>query len=222
MNKIVFIGEGAFQNQVEGMFLNRGWAVVSEEGLADFLCLPGGADISPRLYEEYPLAHTHSSIRADEADYELFRIFKDRPKLGICRGGQFLNVLSGGKMWQHVDNHNSTHLATDVRTGNPFEVSSLHHQSMILSDKAVLIAVSRVSTERFAWGKQQTARKTGNLLDIEAAWYPHTKSLCYQPHPELGPDSCTDFFFDMIDDYILEPKEGIENASTETRAVSTI
>ncbi len=37
--------------------------------------------------------------------------------------------------------------------------------------------------------------------DIEAVWYPKTKSLCVQFHPEFGHGPTTKYFFGLMDKF---------------------
>jgi len=36
--------------------------------------------------------------------------------------------------------------------------------------------------------------------DVEVVMYADTKSLCFQPHPELErcPEECTDYYFELL------------------------
>lgn len=200
LKKSVFIGNGAFYRNVEEMFWSHGWETTNDMFQANFLCLTGGADIHPSLYDESSLSTTHANRNQDEYDLELIGFFDDKPKLGICRGGQLLNVMSGGKMWQHIDNHGGTHLAVDKLTGKEFYLSSIHHQEMIPGDKAEILAVAHRAREKHAYGKLIASPDQKPLgEDIEALWYAETQSLCFQPHPEIGPQACTNYFFDLVD-----------------------
>lgn len=200
LEKKVYIGNGAFYHDVEEMFWNRGWQTCSDPFAASFLCLTGGADIHPSLYEEGVLSGTHFNKSHDYADMELIGMFENAPKLGICRGGQILNVHAGGKMWQHVNNHGGSHAAVDKLTGKSFRLSSIHHQEMIPSPEAEVLTTANRATEKLAWGKQISSMD-GHPVgdDIEALWYSKQQSLCFQPHPEVGPLECTNYFFDLID-----------------------
>jgi hypothetical protein len=40
-----------------------------------------------------------------------------------------------------------------------------------------------------------------------AIFYPQTKSLCFQPHPEWGHKGTEDYFFKLLDEYVF-PTEG--------------
>lgn len=198
MKKTVFIAPGAFLSSVITMFKSNGWTITGTEQ-ADFLCLTGGCDVSPSLYGERTLSQTYSSPAQDKREIELFEKFKDRPKLGICRGGQLLNVLSGGKMYQHVDNHErGPHAAFDIESMQTVPVSSIHHQMMRPGTDAKVLLVARESRTRISFGLEE--RPTMESPDIEALYYPTTQSFCFQPHPEVGPPLCTQYFFQKIEE----------------------
>lgn len=197
--------------QYTQMMRHLGYDVVNEG--QDFLLFTGGADVDPMLYGE--AKHPASMLnpvrdRADEAEYVKY---KHQPKVGICRGGQFLNVMSGGKMFQHVQNHaiHGTHQAMDTRTGMEYAVTSTHHQMMRPSEDGRVLLV--------AWeeGYKQYMNVDGEIAefkpvtpDCEAVWYEQTKSLCFQPHPEFGSfdDSCTTLFEMYLDEFIVPQLKG--------------
>ncbi len=199
--KTVYIASGAFFGSVVRMFADNGW-IVTDVDRADFLCLTGGEDISPKLYGESPLSGTYFSEAHDLREIELINKFSGKPKLGICRGAQLLNVVVGkGSMFQDVNFHNKDHDAFNIYgTRFKFRVSSIHHQMMIPGETAKVLAVSHVSTRRHAFG-QYVQSKNGTIgNDPECIWYPESLALCYQPHPEIGPKSCTDYFFETIEE----------------------
>jgi putative glutamine amidotransferase len=71
----------------------------------DALVLTGGADIDPRLYGQEPHPQTFGvDRRRDDAELGLLRglLQRDMPVLGICRGGQVINVGLGGDLHQHL------------------------------------------------------------------------------------------------------------------------
>lgn len=202
MNKTVYVAPGAFLGSVTRMFVNYGWELTTPDN-AEFLCLTGGDDISPSLYGEKALGVTWASPKRDEVEYELINKFKDKGKIGICRGGQLLNVYSGGRMYQDVNNHESEHGSIDIRTKKVVRLSSIHHQMMIPSlqvEDYEILAVSTVSTRRLSYGASHEKKNGAFTDDLEAIWYNSTKSLCFQPHPEIGPKECTDYFFELIDE----------------------
>jgi len=130
----------------------------------DVLILHGGTDINPWLYGELPEGHTDFPDR--ERDEFEVRAIKQALKVGaklfgICRGAQLLTALNGGKLIQHIEGHHSTH-KLDEFAG--IATSSCHHQAMIPSETAQVIA-------------------THDGIP-EIVYYAPTNSYCVQGHPE--------------------------------------
>lgn len=191
------------------MFVRAGYKRAKTIDEADIVVWTGGEDVNPALYAEKPLPKTFFSEERDIADVRAFDMSGDKFKAGICRGGQLLNVLSGGRLWQHVNNHGGRHQLKDIATGNHYDVSSTHHQQMRAGPGGIVVAECRRSTMKACEGQVWDATKSTNLAslkdrvvgqDIEVMWYPDTKSLCFQPHPEYGGfEACTKYFFHLID-----------------------
>jgi gamma-glutamyl-gamma-aminobutyrate hydrolase PuuD len=99
--------------RITRMFMANNWLVVPSAKEADLIQFTGGADVSPMLYGEPKHPRTYCDPNRDQHEANIFWNNIDKPKAGICRGGQFLNVMSGGSMWQDVDNHaiGGTHAA---------------------------------------------------------------------------------------------------------------
>lgn len=184
---------------------------------ADIIVWTGGSDINPALYGERPLQYTSWNRERDDQEVKLWRITQDKFKVGICRGGQLLNVLNGGKLWQHVTNHGRTHFITDAFTGTRLKTSSVHHQAFRPAENAIIVATCQESGAKFAenyqWQLPVLKREQPHNVkkweeeiatDYEVLWYPDTKSLCFQGHPEFGPDECTEYFFELIARYYEE------------------
>jgi carbamoylphosphate synthase small subunit len=169
------------------LFLSLGFTITKEFNNAELLVFTGGADVAPSLYgdAQHPTTGIHPS--RDVQETTLFRIALNRkiPMVGICRGGQFLNVMSGGRMYQHVSAHTRSHSITDVESGETVYVSSTHHQMMMPSPEAVLVATAALGGSR-EWFDGPVARKDVSKQDIEVVYYPHTRALCFQPHPEFN------------------------------------
>ncbi|MBR3992488.1 MAG: gamma-glutamyl-gamma-aminobutyrate hydrolase family protein, partial [Anaerotignum sp.] len=76
--------------------------------LPDFLdgiVLSGGGDIDPLLFGEEPLRQSGEiSPLRDAYEMELCRqvLEKDLPLLGICRGMQVMNIVTGGGIYQDI------------------------------------------------------------------------------------------------------------------------
>lgn len=148
----------------------------------DLICFTGGADVHPSVYGHKQNHYTmYTSMTRDTHENELFDTYKDIPKIGICRGAQLLCALSGGSLYQHVNHHTHGHIAT-TDTGIDMYVTSTHHQMMnpLGVDHKVLMAAEPIATEY--WIERDKVSKPP--IDYEVVYFPNTKSLCHQPHPE--------------------------------------
>jgi gamma-glutamyl-gamma-aminobutyrate hydrolase PuuD len=177
--KVYIVGSDA---QVEALFTNRNHTVTvirnpleTAELLEnpDLVVFTGGADVWPVLYGEKN-TDSNIDIRRDLSEMIWFKRFLRVPKLGICRGGQFLNVMNGGKMEQHHPHHAIAgyHLINDYITGARLAVTSTHHQVMLAGPGSAVYG---------------TALDMPDGIDTnEILYYGNTHSLCFQPHPEYG------------------------------------
>ena len=91
---------------IVNMFRENGWFVTKNLEEADLVCFQGGADVSPELYGE-PNTGSYNQWDIDFLSIVLYNNAKRLgiPMVGICRGGQFLNVMAGGKMIQDYPGH---------------------------------------------------------------------------------------------------------------------
>lgn len=192
--KVIVVGS---DHLIEGMFTQRGWAVVSQDHVNPHLVVfTGGHDVSPFLYGEKRLECSNVSEPRDEREGNIFNTYAKYPKVGICRGGQFLNVKSGGKMWQDVDNHGRHHEMLDLLTQQVIVATSTHHQMMIPGPSGEEIAVA-FEAKNFT----SALKRTIPDHDTEVVWYKDTSSLCFQPHPEYrtGTKDLENYFFGLIE-----------------------
>lgn len=206
-SKVFIVGGNAAYDR---MFIKQGWTVTSQIKGADLVQFCGGEDVTPALYGEAKHPETSCNPDRDKREEIIFGLaLKAKiPMAGICRGGQFLNVMCGGKMWQHVDGHalGGTHECHDLTTGDVFQVTSTHHQMMRVGEGGRIIAVAKgVSTCKEHMNDQRLhavmCRKTG--MDAEAVWYPAKKCFCFQPHPEfLGQDRLAARYFEYLYEYL--------------------
>jgi gamma-glutamyl-gamma-aminobutyrate hydrolase PuuD len=181
---------------------------------ADLVLFTGGEDVDPSLYGEPHLKRTRSNLSRDTKETAIYRGALDRglPMVGICRGGQFLNVMNGGKLWQHVTNHTAQHLAyvqippfQKGKKPRVISVTSTHHQMMIPGPDACVLLTARNSYERNSVGVTTIGLPDDDDPDIEAVFYDKTDCLCFQPHPEFpnAPADCVNFFDECLRDFIF-------------------
>ena len=216
MNKVFIVGT-AFYGYFHSMFTGRGWQVVSRIEDADVVQFTGGEDISPELYGEAVHRRTYFSKERDEHEIAAYEQAQALGKFcaGVCRGGQLLNVLSGGSMYQDVRGHGGGyggHDVVDVESGDVFNVTSIHHQMMKLGNKGKLLAKSTEVLSRTKLGMTKLGNKrveevvtVDDDVEVEACYYPDTRSFCYQPHPEFANDrsDCRNWYFNQLEKLML-------------------
>jgi gamma-glutamyl-gamma-aminobutyrate hydrolase PuuD len=201
----VWIVEG--NQQYINMFQHQGWEVVSSIEEADLVQFTGGSDVSPDMYGEKAHPYTSANPLRDEREARIFRIATHlkKPMAGICRGGQFLNVMCGGWLYQHVNNHaiHGTHTAINVETNCILPVTSTHHQMMRAGLDARILGIASESTQcENMEGGSLNYHDQEDGTDVEVLFYPKEKVLCFQPHPEymelVAP--CQKWYFKLIKD----------------------
>ncbi len=141
--------------EAETLVLLPGTAPSTEETLKriDGLLVTGGEDIDPSHYhrEVDPEAGVEVNPARDALELPLLQaaMERDMPVLGLCRGMQALNVVSGGSLLQDLPDHRkerddgeweSSHhriwvspgskLAAALGSGGRVRVNSLHHQGL--------------------------------------------------------------------------------------------
>lgn len=190
---------------INNMFLRRGWNVTNFiDETIDLIQFTGGADVDPSYYGETKHPRTYSDPKRDAYEANVYNEWVGKlPMAGICRGGQFLNVMNGGKMWQHVNNHTISHYheAFDILSEQPLFVTSTHHQMMIPADHGKVILTADICTRR----ESADIVVEGPSTDVEAVIYSDTLSLCFQPHPEYVSinHECQDLYFKYIDRLLM-------------------
>jgi len=146
----------------------------------------GGTDVNPSLYGEKFGKYTGGPDKyRDEHEQNVFYRANTLgiPMAGICRGSQFLCVMAGGKLVQHVTNHGGYH---DIRThdGKLIECNSTHHQMQFPPHGAQILAMAE--PRRSTCYLNGDDEEIGHLLpgDVEVVYYPNINALGIQYHPE--------------------------------------
>lgn len=155
------------------------------------LVLHGGEDISPSFYGEKPnyfcVAGPFPSERDKlERDMYLRAIELNIPVVGICRGAQLACSLNGGKLAQHVLNHNSGGHPITLKNGETIATNSLHHQMMI-TDGTDHELLGWCDPPRSTEYLGENERKLSIDSEPEIVWFNQTKTLAIQGHPEWLP-----------------------------------
>ena len=116
--------------------------------IADAVVLIGGKDYPAEFYGEENHPETKLDRMRPFFDIAFARkvLQRDIPVLGICAGCQLLNIVTGGKLIQHLPNaakhtggtsHRATvsrdgffARATGIKAGESLTVNSFHHQAL--------------------------------------------------------------------------------------------
>lgn len=182
----VFVVEPGASSAFAEMFARAACKKAESLDKADLVIFSGGHDVSPSLYGAKHHPETKTDPERDMRDMEAFRqcVSMGIPMVGFCRGAQFLHVMNGGKLYQHVDGHIGEHSMVDFTNNRHIgRVSSTHHQLCIRNDRMQVLATAGKSRKRY-FDNDKTFEE-GINMDIEAFFYRNTCSLGIQGHPEF-------------------------------------
>ena len=158
------------------------------------LILWGGADIHPKLYgrENHGSNVGKTPSFRDLQEARLFQaaVARGIAIIGVCRGAQLACALSGGILVQHIQGHSTTHLI-ETHDGFKMSSSSLHHQLMYpwkIEHRLLAWASPSQITQLGGLTEEELQEWPGTekeaLLEPEVVWFPKTRALAIQGHPE--------------------------------------
>lgn len=161
---------------------------------ADIVLFTGGEDVDPSLYNEKPHPKTYSNIDRDNREQKVFKEAKKLKKkmIGICRGSQFLCVMSGGKLVQHQENPNFIHPIYVHKYGE-IDITSTHHQAQFpynlpYTDYMLVGYCHKPQSTIHLNGEGKELLPKGSYYqEAEIVIYKKTRCLCIQGHPEMEP-----------------------------------
>ena len=181
----------------------------------------GGADVNPKLYgHESPDYLCHYSETRDALDIKIFKLaLKNNIKMvGICRGLQFLNVMSGGTLIHHINNHSgSLHNFISPRINKEIKVNSLHHQMVVPHKDSFTIGTTEKQLSELYFGDNDELVDRQEL-DAEALYMPSINACGVQYHPEMMGEYSDGFqFFNrMVKEFLNLNKENFKHVYVET------
>lgn len=189
---------------------------------ADLVVFGGGSDVSPELYGAQPHKMTRANRKRDDRDIALYTkaVSIGAPMLGVCRGAQFLHVMNGGKLFQHVTGHYGDHGMFDKQgLKRVSKVSSTHHQMCMANPSSDIVVIGE------SWGQSKERHVTDDTKflesghDIEAYYYPSTGCLGIQGHPEYrGYHEFAKWALQLIEDtFITNPDFEMGKERTDRR-----
>lgn len=167
-------------------------SVTTNMNEADLVVFPGGPDVNPALYGETAVhSLTRMDDRLDLFEIECYKRARDMGKkiVGICRGGQLMCAMAGGKLVQHQSDRNSHH-PIFTYDGTIITVSSSHHQAMypwlLPDDKYQVLGWSIGESDWHLNGlyQEMVKDKVPLNMEVEIAYFNEINALCIQGHPE--------------------------------------
>lgn len=165
----------------------------------------GGEDISPFMYDGEDSNLCYYNTRRDMAEKKIYEVaLKNGIKMaGICRGAQLLNVLAGGRMMRHINNHEAGHHYVITSTNENIITNSLHHQMIIPGPDTHVVGWSRYKLSNCFIGKGDKIEEWDGD-EVEAIVIPSALSCGVQWHPEFmeKENGGYKFFYSMVADLL--------------------
>ena len=158
----------------------------------NLIVFTGGADITPTLYgDTSPKDICHNDLERDREERTIYKFAQQRgiKMVGICRGMQFLNVMTGGKMMHDISGHSTGAHKVMVRDRDvPFTTNSFHHQMCIPHKDTHILAWSHTKLSKcYIADEDEIVDYKGP--EVEAIYMPWLKAVGIQWHPEATPES---------------------------------
>ncbi len=132
--RLLTLSNQGVKDQIEHLFdscrpYREGMGLTSD----DVLLFEGGTDVDTKYYMQPKGKYTQDPDTA--RDFHEKKAFISIQAAGgacygICRGSQFLTVMNGGQLVQHVSGHGGPHHLLDTFDGVPIVATSTHHQMM--------------------------------------------------------------------------------------------
>jgi len=170
----------------------------------------GGEDVHPSLYGGADKGISSTNVGRDAYEKAVFNQCRQYniKMAGICRGFQFLNVMAGGQMYQHLEKHAlwGRHPAYFPFSGEILPVSSTHHQLVKLSDGSIPLAWALPKRSDIYYGPDALPIEDVDK-EIEGALFPNINAMGVQYHPEMMAHSepgCK-IFLDIVADFLSLP-----------------
>lgn len=193
MRKIYIVGGNGYKDYVNWI-LPLGFEITNDRLLADVVFWAGGEDLYPGYYNQSPGSYVSYNIKRDQFEKQEFDFFKEKFKIGVCRGSQFGAVMGTNgkaKIVQHMRHPWEHELSTN--TGEKIISPSGHHNQMLFDEKITGLQEG-VDYELIGWTTKLSPYHLGendkdynfpvDYKEPEIAWIPESKFWLCQSHPE--------------------------------------
>ena len=209
----VFVLNGAFYGSCVSLFAQAGFEKADDIEDADVVVFIGGSDVAPELYNQDVHERTSFDRRRDDYEEEVYKtcVAKGKIMFGICRGAQFLHVMNGGELWQHVENHaGNDHMIIDIDEDLRVQANSYHHQMLQANQDIEVVAICEEQVSKkfqspdLFLDLNPEGKEFPHELEIEAGVYDDTKCFFVQGHPEVGNAAYKSWCLTRFNDYLTE------------------
>ena len=163
---------------------------------AKVILFTGGEDVDPSIYGKRKHPETHSNLKRDLKEKEIFeKIRPDQLAVGVCRGSQLLCALNGGNLVQDCSGHAlyTTHPIYSFEGDMVYEITSTHHQMQYpfdLPNNEYQILYYGVDGRDFRGDGIDSRYLNGCNPEVVLYKRPGLpKCLAIQGHPEMIPNS---------------------------------
>jgi putative glutamine amidotransferase len=184
----------------------------------DAVVFTGGADVDPRMYKRSRSLLVHFDRGRDLEEAKIYHYARkaDIPMLGIGRGMQLLNVLTGGTLICDVTGHTEPHMIRVRHHALPFKVNSFHHQICIPHEDTHILAWAMPGVSKHYTADDGTEIKYYGP-EIEAIYNQEKRVAGVQWHPEVDIDKkltihriAVNYFRILLDALVKKPREEID------------
>lgn len=198
------------------MFIGMGWDVMNIHNpqqvndRLDLLLFTGGTDVGPLMYGQvsHPKTGAPDRVRDLNEKYIFESAVKENiPMVGICRGSQFLCVMNGGKLVQHVSGHAIGALHKMVTAdGEEMDVTSTHHQMMQPDESGKILAWAEGISSFYEGPLGQDIELSIKGVEPEVVIWEKTRSVGFQYHPEYMylEAPAVKYFFEIVEEMVDE------------------
>lgn len=159
----------------------------------------GGTDVNPELYGHRNVASGYPDILRDLHEKKIFEGAYKRniPRLGICRGSQFLCVMHGGWLVQDMDGHggqNHKVALTHDPAGRRTIITNSYHHQMVVPNRhhSTILGSTQNMGHRFKYDTDAIQQPPSFDFNPEIVYYADHEggpSLGVQYHPEYYGDA---------------------------------
>ena len=193
---------------------------------ADIVLFTGGEDVNPGYYGEDTGQHTQINRKRDEIEMIQFDEARNYGKfcVGICRGAQYLTVMSNGCLIQHVTGHAipGMHKIHLINEDVDIDITSTHHQMMYpfyldKKDYVILAKAKYNLSSKYLNGDDCNRSLHDDFVEPEIVYYKKTNCLCIQGHPEYMPkdSSAVKYINVLIREYLEDTVEKTPKSAEE-------